>query len=410
MSAPSLQKHWVTHHSTNPANANTDVQLFVGEYDGTPTGQDPKPVLMLHGRSVPVLAGYDLVLAGVSGDDAVKYSWAQQLAKLHYDVFLMDLQGSGLSPRPKMDDPCNANPAQRQDVLGPLAAACSTPPYPHELGNSESERDELATVVGFIQGKHPNKKIDFVGWSAAGLVMGPYVLQNPDQVRSLFLLAPIYPPKGRWSKDPANPFGRPPEITGLPVTPPQAAFGFPMNVTSKTGFTLAWDRETASPLQRDAGMADRVWAAMMDNDSEGSKWGPLLASGSHEGVLRYRNNYWWGWNDQTVPHRDAAGTPVLGERVPVAIVHGELDRTANTPAALPVPDVLRFSVPALYAAVPGTKKLMFQLADASHSMVWERAAQTLHHITSDWLRDNRVYGRTDGSYYRATDGDLISLE
>lgn len=35
--------------------------------------------------------------AGASGDDAVTYSWAQQLAKLHYDVFLMDLQGSGLT-------------------------------------------------------------------------------------------------------------------------------------------------------------------------------------------------------------------------------------------------------------------------------------------------------------------------
>ncbi|MFC9544183.1 alpha/beta fold hydrolase [Streptomyces sp. NPDC056956] len=78
------------------------IDLFVREYDGhtgPPGGR--RAVLMLHGRSVPVLAGFDL--------RHKSYSWADALAKAGYDVFLMDLQGSGRSPRPKMDDPCNVN-------------------------------------------------------------------------------------------------------------------------------------------------------------------------------------------------------------------------------------------------------------------------------------------------------------
>jgi len=43
-----------------------------------------------------------------------------------FDVFVMELQGSGRSPRPKIDDPCNANPAQQGVLIpDPLSAPCS---------------------------------------------------------------------------------------------------------------------------------------------------------------------------------------------------------------------------------------------------------------------------------------------
>ncbi|MFD6172470.1 hypothetical protein [Streptomyces coeruleorubidus] len=45
------------------------------------------------------------------------------------------------------------------------------------------------------------------------------------------------------------------------------------------------------------------------------------------------------------------------------IIYGEPDRAANSPAALP--DAVRFSVPALYAAVPGPEKLMVSTAAAT---------------------------------------------
>lgn len=87
--------HQVAHVSAVPANAGQTVQLYVREYDGTPPGPNArrKVVLMLHGRSVPSVVAFDLQ------HDGGKYSWAQYLAKAGFDVFLMELTGSGLSPR-----------------------------------------------------------------------------------------------------------------------------------------------------------------------------------------------------------------------------------------------------------------------------------------------------------------------
>ncbi|MEW2044695.1 alpha/beta fold hydrolase [Streptomyces sp. NPDC005476] len=409
MPVPAPKDHLVPHISKIPANEGDAVKLFVREYNGTQGNQPRSPVLMLHGRSVPVLAGYDLT---GSGSD-IAYSWAQQLASHHYDVFLMDLQGNGRSPRPKMDEPRNANPAQR-DILAPNPLPVpytGTPLYPHELGNSESEWAELATVIAFIKAlPHMTTPIDFIGWSAAGPVMGPYTLQHPEDVKSLFLLAPIFPPLGRWSGDPMRPFGRPEEAATLPVSQPPSVFGFPMHVSSKKNFEDAWDREQGSPSQRDPGMVDRVWAAMMANDAVGSTWGKELSPGVSQGIHRYRNSYWWGWNNETAPFENPEGTHVLGDRVPLVIVHGELDKTVNTPATSPAPPVQRFSVPALYAAVKGHRKLMFQLEGAGHSVVWERHADVVHEISKHWLQNKyKVWGLTSGSYYRDVNGELFPL-
>ncbi|MGW3094728.1 alpha/beta hydrolase [Streptomyces sp. NPDC001102] len=408
MSAITPVDHLVRHTSTIPANEGDSVDLFVREYDGTQGNQPREPVLMLHGRSVPVLAGYDLTVPG----SAIDYNWAQDLARHHYDVFMMDLQGNGRSPRPKMDDPRNANPAQLS-VLDPYplpGGYSGPPPYPHQLGNTASECAELAAVIEYIKtlpGR--DKPIDLIGWSAAAQALGPYTLQHPDAVKSLFLLAPIFPPQGRWSGDSAHPFDVPPN-TPLPVSQPPALYGFPMHVSSKAGFTLAWNKELGTPPQREPGMEDKVWALMMENDPVGSTWGPELSSGVHEGIHRYRNSYFWGWTNETVNHEDTSGNHVLGDRVPVVIVHGELDRTANTPATLPVPAPLRFSVPALYAALQGPKKLMFQLEGAGHSMVWERPAEVLHEIAFQWLHNKgKVWGLTSGSYYRDSLGVLTPL-
>ncbi|WP_406368986.1 alpha/beta hydrolase [Streptomyces sp. NBC_00647] len=391
--------HQVKHKSTIPANVDEEINLFVREYKATGSSGTPKPVLMLHGRSVPALPGFDLVLPapGGSAHPDTRYSWAQALAGKGYNVYIMDLQGSGRSPRPKMDDPCNANPAQRDLLeINPGTGTCSaTANYPHQLGNSRSEWDELATVVQFIRGRCNNEKVAFIGWSAAAFVMGPYALQNPGDVASMFLLAPIFPPNGRWSTNPAKPFAPPPG-TGLPTQPvstPPAVFGFPMNLTSKAGL------QAGIP---DKSLADHVWQTIMDSDSTGKKWGGPTA-GAPEGVMRWRNSYWWGWNTSTVPHAST-----LGSTVPVCIVYGDQDRTANTPEELG--PVLHFSVPKLYKEIPGAKKLMLRVEGWDHNPVWERrAAKTLQHMSWKWLEGKKVYGVESGSWVMDTDGVLAEV-
>ena len=133
--------HAVPHISTVAANAGDQVNLFVRERVRSDVTDRPREaVLMIHGRSVPVLAAAEL--------RHESYDWAGWLAKSGgVDVFMLDFQGSGRSPRPKMDDPCNAPTAQQGILIpNPLSAPCAHS-YPFTLNTSGSDLDELDTVV-----------------------------------------------------------------------------------------------------------------------------------------------------------------------------------------------------------------------------------------------------------------------
>jgi pimeloyl-ACP methyl ester carboxylesterase len=178
------------------------------------------------------------------------------------------------------------------------------------------------------------------------------------------------------------------------VSEPAAVFGFPMNLTSKASLQAGIS---------DKELADHVWQAIMDCDSEGKKWGGSTA-GAPEGVMRWRNSYWWGWNTSTVPHDST-----LGNAVPVCIVYGDQDRTANTPPELG--PVLHFSVPKLYEKIPGAKRLMFRVEGWDHNPVWERKpAQVLQHMSLKWLEEKKVYGVESGSWAMDPDGVLSAVE
>ncbi|MFC8989521.1 MULTISPECIES: alpha/beta fold hydrolase [unclassified Streptomyces] len=373
-----LTDHAVRHTSTVPASAGWEIDLFLREYDGhtgPPGGR--RAVLMLHGRSVPVLAGFDL--------RHKSYSWADALAKAGYDVFLMDLQGSGRSPRPKMDDPCNVNPAVHESLLTPNPLSGRREPgYPYQLNNSHSDRDELHTVVEYIRRLRGVAKVSFVGWSAASFVMGPYAIAHPDTVESLFLLAPMFPPRGNAAPPPVLP-----------------APGYPTFVLAKDDFARGWDAQVPAscPGQREAGMVDVVWDALMDNDPVGRGWGAVSA-GRPAGLSRYRNAVWWGWNTPT-----ASGNDVLGTRVPVLIAYGEHDTTANTPTPNPVA-ALNFSVPALHTAISGPHKIMVRMTCAGHQIVWEGQHKNVHNLSKQWLKHAKVDGRTEGRFVMAESGSL----
>ncbi|MEU8526150.1 MULTISPECIES: alpha/beta fold hydrolase [Streptomyces] len=362
----------VPHKSTVPANKNDPVELFVRERDGTPLGLLPerKAVLMLHGRSIPALAAFDL--------QHTSYSWAEHLAKAGYDVFMMDLQGSGRSPRPKMNEPRNASPAN-QNLLTPRPPGFTPGPveYKFQLNNSNSDRDELHTVVEYIRKERNVDKVAFVGYSAAGLTMGPYAVNNPTRVESLFLLAPVFPPDGTSTP---------------PSTLPQP--GFPMFLGTRWGLEQGWNRELGCDGQRELGIVEKAWAAVMESDPVGRNWGPP------EGLNRIRNFVRWGWNKTT-----AAQGGVLGGRVPVLIVYGEHDATVNTSPPSTDPE-LNFSVPALYDAITGDHKLMVKLACAGHTVVWETQHKNVHNLSKHWLKHLKVDGKTQGVFNMDTDGNL----
>ncbi|MFF5937177.1 alpha/beta fold hydrolase [Streptomyces sp. NPDC012508] len=364
--------HPVPHKSTVPANKDEMVNLFVREKYDTSPGQNPerKVVLMLHGRSVPVLAGFDLQHAS--------YSWAEALAKAGHDVFMMDLQGSGRSPRPRMDDPRNCSQAN-QALVKPRPPGFTPGPatYAFQLNNSDSDQAELHTVVEWIRKERDVDTVAFVGWSAAAFSMGPYAVKNPTRVNSLFLLAPIFPP----------------DATSTPLGPLPLP-GLPMFLTTRWGVESGWNTELRSPDQREPGMVERVWAAIMENDPEGRTWGPP------EGLSRVRNFVRWGWNRTT-----AAQGGVLGGSVPVLIVYGDADATVNTSPPSTNPE-LNVSVPALYDAVAGSHKLMVRLADAGHSLVWEVQHKNVHNLSKHWLKHLKVDGKTQGVFDMAVNGDL----
>jgi hypothetical protein len=176
-----------------------------------------------------------------------------------------------------------------------------------------------------------------------------------------------------------------------------------MNITTRAAFQSSWDTEQHCPRQREDGMVNEVWGAIMQNDELGRTWGPE-ESGQPQGVMRVRNSYWWGWNTATVLG-DVNG--VLGERVPVLIVYGDLDTQANTSPDL---GLRYFSVPALYKAILGQKKLMFRVACTGHSMVWERKFRVLHQMSEQWLRQTKVFDLTSGSYFWNEEGSIEIVE
>jgi hypothetical protein len=82
---------------------------------------------------------------------------------------------------------------------------------------------------------------------------------------------------------------------------------------------------------------------------------------------------------------------------------------ANTPVELG--PVLHFSVPKLYQGIPAADKLMFRVEGWDHDPVWERNPnQTLRHMSWKWLKDQKVYGVENGSWFMDADGVLSPVQ
>ena len=349
--------HGVPHVSTVAANAGEPVRLFVRERVRADIGERPREaVLMIHGRSVPVLAAAEL-----RHED---YDWALWLARsAGMDVFMLDFQGMGRSPKPRMDDPCNV-PIAQQGILipNPLSAPCAHS-YPSTLNTSDSDLDELDAVVEYIRALRGVEKVNLVGWSAGSFRVGPYAARHPDKVASLFFFAPIFNAAFRG--------------------PPPIADPTPMTLSSRSETIAAWNSEVKCENQRAAGIEDVVWAAIMENDELGQTWGPP------GGVLRVRQavNRMFVWNA-------AVAAQVT---VPTLILRGEFDTGQGGLQ----------QVAELYALIQNDNKLRFTVQCTGHFIQWETQRRVLHQVSKEWFKHRRVGGFDRGEFVIDKDGNLV---
>lgn len=311
---------------------------------------------MFHGRSVSILPGMELRY----GD----YDWALWLARSGgFDVFMLDLQGSGRSPRPKMDDPCNL-PLDQRALVPVSSPPCLSDqaPYPFTLNTTGSDLDEVDAVVDYIRELRGVEKVHLVSWSQGSFRAGPYAVRHPEKVASLFLFAPIF-----------NTAFRP---TLPPAVLPRA--GTPMTLRTRAdlfagnGTNTGWDPEVKCEGQREAGIEDIVWAAVMNDDDVGRTWH------APEGVMRVREVVQWGWNAEVASQLT----------VPTLIIRGEFDSGQGG----------RQDVHELYGLVKNDNKLRFTVQCAGHYMLWEQQRWILHQVSKEWLKHGRVGGFDQGEF------------
>ncbi len=365
--------HRVDHVSTVSANLGETVQLAVRERVSRHTfhriargKEKAKVVLFMHGASVPSVPDFDLRYGN--------YGWMGYLANEGFDVFAMDVQGYGLSARPKMDDPCNAPAAQQQALLvpNPLPARCAAS-YAKVLTTSSTETDDLSAVVEYLRRERGVDKISLVGWSQGGLRVANYVARNPDKVETLFLYAPLYNPTAP---------GKPPAVVPAP--------GTPMTLQTRTElFSLRWGPFVKCEGQLATGILDPLWKTIMSQDPLGSTWG-----NDGEGVMRVRTFSSFGWN------REWAAKITI----PTFIIVGEFDANSVGDAQL-------------YTDLGSSKKMLVNTACASHFMLWEKQHSLLHWTSAQWLKHQAIEGVSSGvfkadadSYIEGVGGPFVEQE
>ena len=347
---------FVPHTSTVPANEGERVGLFLREKlseelatriaDGE--RPDGKVVLFVHGGSIPSVPDYDLPFKD--------YSWMEHLAGAGYDTFAMDQSGYGLSPRPKMDDPCNMDAENRALVTpNPLARDCE-PRYRHGLTTSQSDWDEIARVIDYIRELRSVDRVSLIGWSAGGPRTAGFAARNPDVVDKLVLFAPGYRPD-------------------QPSTPPEMVPAGTAPMRLQTRDTLEngrWRSTVACDNQIDPDIQGAIWQTVMAYDQLGSVWGP-----SH-GVMRVRTSAGsWGWN------REYAAKV----RAPTLILVGEQDFLLEADRQL-------------YGDLTGTEnRVLVEMECATHFAVWETTQyRFMHQASLEWLEHGTFRGSANGRF------------
>jgi pimeloyl-ACP methyl ester carboxylesterase len=336
--------HYVRVTSTVPAIAGQPAQLYLRERVAAGTALRSgdlggRVVLFVHGAGTPAEVAFDVPHEG--------YSWMAYLARHGFDVFSVDMTGYGRSTRPApMNDPCNLA-RDRQAAF--VSAACPAT-YPGAMTTIASDWDDVGAAVDYVRALRRVDRVSLVAWSLGGPRSGGYAARHPERVHRLVWLAPAYN-RSSAASAPAS----------LPVP------GTVFNTQSRAEFLANWDRQVGCSAQYEAPVADAVWSAMLESDPVGATWGP--------GVRRAPQTTTWGWNAAAV---------------------GRMQTPALMVAALQDRQVDPARVRELYADLGSPKKVLVELACASHNAMWETRRETLFKASLEWLEKGTVEGTESG--------------
>lgn len=287
---------FVPHVSTVPANAGTPVGLYVRERVLASVARDadnrkgiPQVVLFVHGGFSPSAVAYDL--------DYKDYSWMAYLARAGFDVFAMTHTAYGASPKPTMDDPCNVVASQQRLLIPHVLKEPCTPRYPYKMVSSQTEWDEVESVVNYLLQLRGVKKVSMIGWSTGTPRIGGFAAKHPEKVDRIVYFAPA--PFFDADKPPAQ-FPEP----GAPV----------ILQTRERLEKERWLADVKCDGQiDDDSVRDAMWRELMKEEGVGADWIP-------GGVMRAPNRMNYGWREN-VPKIKA----------PTLILLGEFDNFQKTP-------------------------------------------------------------------------------
>jgi len=348
---------FVPHTSTVPANEGQTVGLFLRERVNPATLEDrnKKVVLMIHGGFAPATVAYDLQYKD--------YSFMRQLALAGYDVFAMSHTGYALSPRPYMDDPANVDDSFQAELIPHILKEKTLPHYPFKLVSSQTEWDEIATIVDFICELRQVAQVSLVGWSTGTPRSGGYAVQNPTKVDKIvmFGIAPFFA-----SEKP-------------PIVIPEK--GAPTLLQTKD-FLLnnRWRDHVKTPDQLDdPQVCEAFWQEAMAIDPVGTQW-----EKNGQGIVRAPNRMNFGWKSN-LAQIQAPTLMLLGE-------FDDYDKRIEAWYALSCPH-----------------KMFIKVAHSSHFMQFEKNRHLLYRATAQWLQNGSVDGHQSGEFFGDADGKLSIL-
>lgn len=265
-----------------------------------------KTLLFVHGATQPAEATFDLALEGLS--------WMDYIARLGWDVYLVDVRGYGRSTRPpEMDLPASSNP--------PIATT------------DVAVRD-VKSAIEFILQRRGVSKVNLVGWSWGTVIMAAYAADHPDKVDRLVLYAPSW----------------------IRTSPPSQAASAPLGAYVAAPMARARERmQAGAPENRKSDLMPVSWfeawsAAALATDPVGSQQEPPVLR-SPAGVIQDSRNYW----DAGKPYYDPARI-----KAPTLVVVAEWDYRVSEAQAL------------FHRLPSGPDKRLVQIGEGTHLVMLEK--------------------------------------